>query len=100
MVNFAHFVHPSTRVIGVHLRKFERGEYLGFESIGDLDKIDKLFAEVLDLSLAALFESFDAGLLGDIFVKVLDGRPKWSFHRTSFVKSISSHFDYKAERKP
>jgi hypothetical protein len=31
---------------------------------------------------------------------VLDDRPKWSFHRTSFVKSISSHFDYKAERKP
>jgi hypothetical protein len=82
MVNFAHFVHPSTRVIGVHLRKFERGEYLGFESIGDLDKIDKLFAEVLDLSLAALFESFDAGLLGDIFVKVLRpyGRSKCSAH--------------------
>jgi hypothetical protein len=93
------YVHPSSRAFGVHLRKFERGEYLGFETIDDINKINELFADVLDLSLAALFESFDTGLLGDIFVEVLDDQAKWSFHRTALVKSISSHFDYKIERR-
>ena len=68
--------------------------------MGDLNKANAQFAEVLDISLACAFEAFDGGLLGDIFVQVLDDHPKWAFHKTPLVRSISSHFDYKAERQP
>jgi len=93
-------VHASTGGVGVDLRRFERGQYVGFEGVGDLNKANAQFAEVLDISLACAFEAFDGGLLGDIFVQVLDDHPKWAFHKTPLVRSISSHFDYKAERQP
>ncbi|MBS0253608.1 MAG: hypothetical protein JSR78_21335, partial [Proteobacteria bacterium] len=93
-------VHASTGGIGSDLWRFEKGQHIGFETIGDVNKINDLFAEVLDISLAAVFQSFDAGLLGDIFVDVLDDAPKWAFHKTRLVSSISAHFDYKIERRP
>ncbi|MBV9481936.1 MAG: hypothetical protein JO249_14455 [Acidobacteria bacterium] len=93
-------VHASTGDIGVNLNRFRRGEYVGFEAIADVNRVNELFGRVLDVSLAAIFESFDAALLGDVFVQVFDGNSKWTFHKTRFVKSISSHYDYKAERQP
>lgn len=93
-------VHASTPAIGVDLRRFERGEYLGFESIGDVDRANDLFSQVLDISLAAVFESFDEGLVGDMFVHVFDDNPKWAFHKTTLMKCISAHYIYKAERRP
>lgn len=92
-------VHASTGGVGVDLRRFEKGQYVGFETIGDVNRINDLFTQVLDISLAAVFESFDAGLLGDIFVVVLDDVPKWAFHKAPLVSSISAHFNYKAERQ-
>lgn len=91
-------VHASTSGIGVDIRRFEKGQYVGFETIADVNRANDLFAQVLDVSLAATFESFDAGLVGDIFVTLLDKEPKWSFHRLPLVQAISHHFDYKAER--
>jgi hypothetical protein len=61
--------------------------------------VNELFAQVLDISLAAVLESFDESLVGDIFVHVLDDNSKWAFHKTRLVKSISAHYDYKAERQ-
>ena len=92
-------VHASTGSIGVDLKRFENGQYVGFESIADVNRTNELVAQVLDVSLAAAFEAFDTGLLGDIFLLVLDEQPKWAFHKTPLVRSISRHFDYKAERQ-
>ena len=90
-------VHASTGGIGVALRRFERGRYVGFESVADVNEANELFAQVLDVSLAAAFESFEEGLVGDIFVVVLDDA-KWKFRKTPFVGGILRHFDYKFER--
>lgn len=92
-------VHASTGGIGVDLRRFEKGQYAGFETIADVNRVNHLFAQVLDVSLAASFEAFDIGLVGDIFVASLDEQPKWAFHKTTLVAAISRHFDYKAERR-
>ena len=92
-------VHASTGGIGVNLRRFRRGEYVGFEAIADVSRVNELFTQVLDISLAAVFESFDPELLGDVFVQVFDDNPKWTFHKTPLVKSISAHYDYKVERQ-
>lgn len=92
-------VHASTVGISVNLNRLRRGEYVGFEAIADINRVNELFARVLDISLAAVFESFDAALLGDVFVQVFDDNPKWTFHKTLFVKNISAHYDYKAERQ-
>lgn len=91
-------VHASTGGVGDNLMRFEKGQYVGFETITDLTRANDLFARVLDVSLAGAFESFDAGLVGDIFVMVLDKQEGWSFHKTTLVKAISAHFDYKVER--
>jgi hypothetical protein len=92
-------VHPSGAGVGGALNRFQKGGRIGFESIGDLVKMNALIEEVLDLSLASIFESFDESSTGDIFIQVLDDLPKWAFHKTPFVKGVSEHFDYKAERK-
>jgi hypothetical protein len=92
-------VHASTGGIGVNVRRFSKGEYIGFETVADVHRLNHLFAQVLDISLAAIFESFDAGLLGDIFVESFDNNSEWAFHRTPFVKSISAYYDYKFERQ-
>jgi hypothetical protein len=92
-------VHASTGGIGVNVRRFSKGKYIGFETAADVHRLNGLFAQVLDISLASVFESFDAGLLGDIFVQVFDKNSKWAFHRTPLVKSISAYYDYKAERQ-
>lgn len=92
-------VHASTGGIRPDLHRFENGQYIGFERIADLNSANETFATVLDISLCSAFESFDEGLVGDIFVTVLDDQPKWSFHRLPLVRSVSSHFNYKLERQ-
>lgn len=92
-------VHASTGGLQPDLHRFEQGKYLGFEDVADLNRVNDLLAEVLDISLCAAFEAFDEGLVGDIFVVVLDEQTKWAFHRTTLVQSVSEHYDYKAERQ-
>jgi hypothetical protein len=92
-------VHASKTAVGAELRRFAKGKYIGFENVADVNAANDLFAEVLDVSLAAVFESFDHALLGDVFVGIFDDHTKWAFHRTPLVKAISAHFDYKAERR-
>lgn len=93
-------VHISSRVIARDLKGFDRDRDIGFETIGDVNKVVDLMRQVLDLALASHFEAFDAGLVGDIFIHVLDDEKRWSFHKTSLVSAVSRHFDYKAERQP
>jgi hypothetical protein len=92
-------IHASTGGIQPDLNRFESGQYVGFETVSDINKFNDLFAKVLDVSLCAMFESFDQGLVGEIFVDVLDENQKWAFHKTPLVKSISKHYDYKHERQ-
>ena len=44
-------IHPSTSGIGLDLRKFEKGQYIGFETAADVNRANELFAQVLDVSL-------------------------------------------------
>ena len=82
------------------MKRFAKGEYFGFETVGDVDRINEQFRDALDVALLCQFEAFDRGLVGDIFVQVLDDNPDWTFHKTFFVSAASRHFDYKHERKP
>lgn len=92
-------VHMSASQIKHDFEGFERGEHFGYETAQQVTEINALFQDVLDLALLVQFEAFDRGLVGDIFVHLLDAQKKWIFHETLFVANVSRFFDYKAERK-
>jgi hypothetical protein len=60
-------VHASTGGIGVNVRGFDRGKYIGFETVADVNRVNDPFAQVLDISLAAVEQpaAFFAGNGGD-----------------------------------
>jgi hypothetical protein len=92
-------VHASSSRVAVDLNRFRHGKFIGFETTGDVNRVNDLFQSVLDIALAAAMESFHSGLVGDVFVGLLDDYRGWAFHKTPFCRSVSAHFDYKAERR-
>ena len=50
---------------------------------------------VIYLSLAVLGPS---GLAGDVYVHSFDEDKTWPFHKTKYCKTLSEHYNYKAER--
>lgn len=92
-------VHLSKAQVSRDMKRFAAGEYFGFETVGDVNRINEQFRDALDVALLCQFEAFDCGLVGDIFVTVLDDNPNWAFHKTFFVSAVSRHFDYKHERQ-
>ena len=93
------YVHRSPAQIRETLRAFEDGVFLGFETADQLDAFVKLLARVYDLLLVMHFNALGMSLTGDVFVHILDEDEKWPFHKTKFVKLLSTYFDYKSERQ-
>ncbi|MBE9155984.1 hypothetical protein IQ265_03930 [Nodosilinea sp. LEGE 06152] len=92
------YVHLSRRQIEERLDMVKRGRSLGFETAKELQKIGRLMFRVYDVALTMYFHGYDLSMTGDIFVEVLDNKPKWKFHKGKYVSVVSSYFDYKHER--
>src|ERR1051326_5033436 len=92
------FVHPTAPQLEEMLRREARGEPLGMESIGTLDRFNDLAFQVYDLVLVRVFTPMGVSMAGDIFTGWLDGRAAWRFHKGKFIKRLSKCFDYKHER--
>ena len=58
-----------------------------------------LLSQLYDMTIVMHFNTLGMGLAGDVFVNVLDDKKYWPFHKTKFVKLLSSYFDYKHERQ-
>lgn len=93
------YTHLSKRQLDERLRQIERGEYTGFESAVTLAAFNRLLVQTYDVVLTLVFEGIGPAFTGDMFVALLDHQPRWRFHRTTFVKRVSHHFDYKVERR-
>lgn len=93
------FVHPSITQIQEDINRYARGEFLGFESARDVERFAELAFRVFDIVLVLLFHSIGLGLAGDIFTAALDSMDDWKFHKGKYTQILSSHFDYKVERK-
>lgn len=93
------YVHPSSEHFDQRVRTDAAGAHLGFETIGQLVAVNELVRRIYDIVLVHTFECIGPEITGDVFVQVLDGRPDWSFHRTTYVAELSRHFDYKMERQ-
>jgi hypothetical protein len=93
------YTHMSVKQLDERLKRAERGEFTGFESSATVEAFSRLLARIYDLILVLLFEGVGPAFTGDLFVEVLDSEPDWEFHRGSFVREVSSTFDYKWERQ-
>jgi hypothetical protein len=89
--------HVSSRNVERDFTNFDRGKHFAFETVANVDAIARLLRQVLDLALASHFESFDHGLVGDIFEPCFE--PQWSFLKMPLIGAIDRHFDYKHERR-
>ena len=93
------YVHRSPGQIDETLRLIQRGISPGFETAKELESFCRQLAKLYDLILVMHFNALGMRLTGDVFTNVLDSSEKWPYHRTKFVKVLSSYFDYKHERQ-
>lgn len=94
------YVHRSPEQIEEALRLIQRGVSPGFETSQDVEYFCRELAQLYDLVLVMHFNALGMGLAGDVFTHFLDSLEKWPYHKTKFVKVLSSYFDYKHERQP
>lgn len=93
------YVHRSKEQIDEALMLIQRGVSPGFDTAQELRSFVRLLARFYDLILVLHFNALGMSLSGDIFVHVLDENEKWPYHKTKFVKTLSSCVDYKHERQ-
>jgi hypothetical protein len=94
----SHYVHATALQFEHALARVRRGEDAGMESVPTLNRFNRLAFQVYDLVLVRFFHGVCLGLAGDIFTDILDGKPRWRFHRGKFVGRLSKCLDYKHER--
>jgi hypothetical protein len=93
------YVHRSPQQIEEALRLLQQGISPGLETAKEIESLCRQLAQLYDLVLVMHFNALGVGLSGDVFTTVLDSSAKWPFHKTKFVKLLSSYFDYKQERR-
>jgi hypothetical protein len=92
------YVHPMHEQLARRLTQGERGVYIGFETADDLEEFNHLLRRSYDVLLVYLFEALGHASAGDLML-AFDDVKDWPFRQTAFVSSVSSTFDYKAERR-
>ncbi len=93
------FIHPSKSQLENQLASYERGEYIGFESIKSITAMNKLLFRTYDIILILLLIDFGQSMSGDLFTDLLDHRKDWKFHKGKYVSKFSSLYNYKEERQ-
>jgi hypothetical protein len=92
------YVHRSPQQIEETLRLLERGVAPAFETEREVEAFVRVLERLYDVVLVLQFNALGLGLSGDVFVHALDDISNWPYHKTPFVKLLSSALDYKCER--
>ncbi len=93
------YVHRSREQIEEALRLYRRGIFLGFETAQELGSFVRVLARLYDVVLVLHFHALGVSFSGDVFIQVLDEAKEWPYHKTKYVKRLSSYFNYKHERQ-
>jgi hypothetical protein len=93
------YIHPSKTQIDERIRLAVVEAYVGFERPRDLERMNKELFRLYEAALVLVFTSLGASFLGDVFIQWLDDDLNWRYHKGKYIKSLSSNYDYKAERK-
>ena len=93
------YVHRTPEQIEEALRLLQRGVSPGFETAQNVESFCRELAQLYDLVLVMHFNALGMGLAGDVFTHAIDSAKSWPYHKTKFVKVLSSYFDYKHERQ-
>jgi hypothetical protein len=93
------YVHPSHDQLQRRLELADRGVFLGFETADEISDFADLLLRVYDVVLVLVFLALGPSSTGDLFTLHADPDPEWSFWQSRFVPEVSTHFDYKVERK-
>lgn len=93
------YVHPSVDQLRQHLANAKRGAFLGFETADLFAKMNREIFRFFDILLVLFLHGIGPDSTGDVFINILDGEPKWKFHKGRFARILSEHFDYKSERQ-
>lgn len=89
------YVHRSPEQIDEALRLLQRGVSPGFETSQEVESFCRELAQLYDLVLVMHFNVLGMSLSSDVFTHTLDELEKWPYHKTKFVKLLSSYFDRK-----
>jgi hypothetical protein len=92
------YVHRSPEQIEEALGLFQRGIFPGFETQHEMGLFVRELAQLYDLILVMYFNAVGMSSTGDIFVHLLDKKVAWPYHKTKYVRLLSSYFNYKSER--
>ncbi|TCC53462.1 hypothetical protein E0H75_07160 [Kribbella capetownensis] len=93
------YTHPSRKQLDERLARAAGGQSIGFETAETLRPFNRVLFQVYDLVLTLIFEGIGPAFTGDLFIQAFDDERTWKFHKGRFVRLVSQHFDYKAERQ-
>ena len=93
------YTHPSNVQIEEYQKRLSRGNQIGYESIKDIQALNKIIFRVYDILCICALDCVGLGQAGDLFIYVFDEDNKWKFHKGKYTKLMSKYFDYKHERK-
>lgn len=93
------YVHPSREQLDAQLESYRKGNYIGFESAEQLEKLVKVVFKAYDIILVNVFMGFGESMSGDLFEQVFDDMPDFRLKKGKYMKRYSALFDYKRSRQ-
>lgn len=93
------YVPAPRQQVETALRLMEKGHYPGFAAETDLAGLNKDIFRLYEILIVLLLHGIGMTLAGEVFVKIFDEEPEWTFHKGVYIDQMSTYFDYKYERR-
>ena len=83
------FVHPSKGQLDAQLANYNKGNYIGFESLKVATRLNKIVFRGYDLILTMLFTGFGNSMSADLFTELYTQNEKWKFYKGKYISKYS-----------
>jgi len=86
------YVHPSKKQVDEQLKNYDKGAYIGFETVKMIVDLNKVTFRVYDILLVMLFHGFGPSMTKDLFESSFNDQKGWKFHKGKYTKELAATF--------
>lgn len=83
--NLCEYIHPSKKQYRERLNNYAKGQYIGFESVAMIRKVNDLVFRSYDMILFLQLYCFGFSMSKDILELIISDFPKWKFLKGKYV---------------
>jgi hypothetical protein len=91
------YVHPSRKQLEAQLDSYDKGNYIGFESVKQLEEIVRVIFRAYDMILVNVLMDFGHSMSADLFENVFDVTDDFRIGKGKYMKKYSELFDNRRE---